>query len=151
SSLGLDAGSDTGGPAVPAVRPSALPTSLTVRPQRSGGPLPNIPGYEVLSELGHGGMGVVYQARQKALNRLVAVKMIRAGEQADAQLLARFRAEAEAVARLQHPNIVQIYEIGEWRAGDASPSMPFFSLEFIDGGSLDKRLGGAPVLPGEAA
>jgi serine/threonine protein kinase/tetratricopeptide (TPR) repeat protein len=102
-------------------------------------------GYEVLGELGRGGMGVVYQARQVGLNRLVALKMIRAGSYAGPAELARFRAEAEAVARLQHPNIVQIYEIGECHG------LPYFSLEFCAGGSLADHLHGTPLPPPQAA
>jgi serine/threonine protein kinase len=90
-------------------------------------------------------MGIVYQARQLGLNRLVALKMILAGDHADAERLARFRTEAEAVARLRHPNIVQIYEIGQ--AGGA----PFFSLEFCSGGSLADRLREGPLPAAEAA
>lgn len=102
-------------------------------------------GYELLGELGRGAMGVVYQARQVALGRIVALKMIRAGERADAEEIARFRSEAAAIAQLQHPNIVQIYEFGE-HAG-----RPFFSLEFIDGGTLAQRIAGVCQTPRDAA
>ncbi len=104
-----------------------------------------VPGYEVLGELGRGGMGVVYKARQVGLKRLVALKMILAGAHAGESELARFRSEAAAVARLQHPGIVQIHEIGEYEG------RPFFSLEFVGGGSLAGRLKGNPQPPREAA
>ncbi len=107
--------------------------------------LPRIEGYDILSVLGRGGMGVVYKARQTGLNRLVALKMILAGDHAGEAEFGRFRAEAEAVARLQHPHIVQIYDIGE------ADGIPFFSLEFVDGGSLAAVLGGNPQNVQEAA
>lgn len=93
-----------------------------------------IAGYEILATLGHGGMGVVYKARQQALNRIVALKMIRAGHETNPQQVARFHTEAQAVARLQHPNIVQIYEVGQHNG------QPFFSLEYVSGGSLTGKL-----------
>jgi WD40 repeat protein len=107
--------------------------------------LPRVAGYDLLDVLGRGGMGVVYKARQLALNRLVALKMIRASGHAGEQELARFRAEAEAVARLQHPHVVQIYEVGE------QDGLPYFSLEYLDGGSLHAKLAGTPQPPPEAA
>jgi serine/threonine protein kinase/Tfp pilus assembly protein PilF len=112
---------------------------------QSGPPKPRIPAYELLEVLGEGGMGVVYKARQRGLNRLVAVKMIRGDLPSRSDRLARFLIEAEAVARLHHSNIVQIYEIGE--AGGA----PFVSLEMLEGGSLDHRLASTPQPGREAA
>jgi hypothetical protein len=107
--------------------------------------IPSVPGYELLAEVGRGGMGVVYRARQRGLQRLVAVKMLRAGVEAGPDELARFRTEAEAVARLQHPNIVQIFEVGE--AG----GRPFFTLELVNGCGLNAYLAGTPQPPPAAA
>jgi serine/threonine-protein kinase len=106
--------------------------------------LPRIPGYEVLAELGRGGGGVVYRARD-ALNREVAIKMVLAGAAASAQELARFRLEAESVARLQHPHVVQVFNWGE------TNGQPFFVMEYVPGGSLARRLDGRPQPPGDAA
>jgi serine/threonine protein kinase len=103
-----------------------------------------VPGYEIIAELGRGGMGVVYKARQKSLNRVVALKMVLAGR-GGATELERFRAEAEAVGRLQHGNIVAVYEIGE------IDDRPYYTLEFCPNGSLAKKLDGKPLAPREAA
>ena len=104
-----------------------------------------IAGYEILGLLGRGAMGVVFQARQRGLRRVVALKMIRAGSQSSPDELARFRSEAVAVAELQHPNIVQLYEVGE------VCGQPYFSLEYINGPSLARKINGTPQPPLEAA
>jgi WD40 repeat protein len=118
------------------VPPGSAPVSMEV---------PAPAGYEVLGELGRGGMGVVYKARQVGLNRIVALKMVLAGGHAGPDELGRFQREAEALARLQHPNIVQVFEVGQHEG------RPFFSLELCPGGGLDKKLAGTPVEPKQAA
>lgn len=110
---------------------------------------PQVPGYEVLEELGRGGMGVVYKARQLALNRLVALKMVLAGGGTPESELARFHLEAEAAAQLQHPNIVQVYEVGTCDVG-LGKRCPFMVMELVEGPSLHEWLKqGLP--PSEAA
>ncbi len=94
--------------------------------------------YQVMSELGRGGMGVVYKAKHRKLNRIVALKMILAGKHSGGEALQRFIAEARAVAHLQHPGIVQIFDIGEHQA------LPYFSLEFVEGKDLHRDLNGQP-------
>jgi WD40 repeat protein len=108
-------------------------------------PRPEVPGYEILDELGRGGMGVVYKARQTGLQRLVALKMILAGAHATTDERARFVAEARAVARLHHPNIVQIYDVGE------IDGRPYFALEYVGGGNLAQKLDGTPMPARQAA
>jgi serine/threonine-protein kinase len=108
----------TAGAEGPPLRPGAGPA------------VPVIPGFEVLGVLGRGGMGVVYKARQLRLNRPCAVKMILAGDHASSESATRFQVEAETVARLHHPNIVQIYSLGD-HAGH-----PYVELEFVAGGNL---------------
>jgi serine/threonine protein kinase len=115
------------------------------RGQTSAAPPKPPPGYELLAELGHGGMGVVYKARHLALDRLVALKMIRSGELADPVERERFEAEARAVARLSHPNIIQIYEVGEVEG------RPFLALEYVPGQSLAEALRGPPFAAWPAA
>jgi len=123
----------------------------TVPPTPAGAELPRIDGYEVLARLGQGGMGIVFRARHKSLDRLVALKMIRDGLLATPAHVARFQAEARAVARLQHPGIVQIFEIGEHADPVSRAIRPYFALELVEGGNLSQRLAGGPLEPAEAA
>ncbi len=102
-------------------------------------------GYETLGVLGVGGMGVVYQARQTALKRLVAIKTLRNYREATAHEIERFRFEAEIVAQFQHPNIVPLFHIGD------EQGQPFLAFEFVDGGTLAKQINATPQPPREAA
>jgi serine/threonine protein kinase len=104
-----------------------------------------VDGYEILAELGHGGMGVVYKARHLSLNRTVALKLFRTVSVRSPGALTRFRREGKLIAGLRHPNIVQVYDIGE------QDGRPYIELEYVEGGSLDHRLRGAPWPPRQAA
>jgi serine/threonine-protein kinase len=133
------------------VVPDGMPVAETLMPTVPSPSRPGprrgvfVEGYEILGELGRGGMGVVWKARHLKLNRVVALKMIRTGVQAGREELLRFKREAEAVARMQHPNIVQVFEVGE------HDGQPFFSLEFVDGGSLVEKFEGTGMPAREAA
>jgi tetratricopeptide (TPR) repeat protein/tRNA A-37 threonylcarbamoyl transferase component Bud32 len=120
--------------AVPVEDAVAAPAAVPLR----------LAGYEVLGELGRGGMGVVYKARQAGLNRDVALKMVLDSDYARPEDLLRFVGEAEMIARVSHPNIVHIYEVGRHE------DRPFFAMEYVEGGSLADKLGGTP-LPSRAA
>lgn len=110
-----------------------------------GADLPGIPGYELESMLGTGGMGVVYKARHLKLNRCVAIKMLISGIYAAPEELTCLMREAEAVAGLRHPHIVQVYDVGEL------DGLPYFTMEHVEGGTLARKLGGVPQAGREAA
>ena len=112
----------------------------------AGVPPDAVPGYQLIETLGEGGMGVVYKARQVKLNRVVALKMILGGHRAGPKDLIRFLAEAEAVAAVRHPHVVQVFEFGD------ADGRPFLALEYLPGGSLADRLRrGGRLSPVEAA
>lgn len=141
---------ESGKPADPGSDPAATDGSTLSDPadftlDLTPRPLPTIAGYDIIGELGRGAMGVVYLARQCRLNRPCAVKMILAGAHADPVAMARFLSEAQAAARLRHPNVVQIHAIGE------SDGLPYFEMEFVESGSLDQKLDGTPWPPAKAA
>ncbi len=126
------------------VSPSDLPTLPCLKP--AGVPVPQKFGrYELLAEVARGGMGVVYRARQEGLNRIVALKMILPGRFCSAEDVERFRREAEATARLRHPNIVAVHEVGE------VDGQHYYSMDFIEGMSLARRVAAGPLPAREAA
>ncbi len=119
------------------LEPLARPLQTLLDPAAEGPANPPVPRrlgkYEILGKIAQGGMGVVYRARQPGLDRLVAIKVIRSGDLATAEQVERFVAEARSLARLQHPNIVHVYEVG------THDGLPFFALEYVEGGSLERR------------
>jgi serine/threonine-protein kinase len=122
-----------------------FPPSGEPPPRPPEGPvLPQVPGYEVESVLGRGGMGIVFRARHLRLNRLVALKMSLAGMSGEPRERERFQREAEAEAALRHPNIVQVHDVGE------HDGRPYFTMELVEGGSLAQKLAGTPQ-PGRHA
>ena len=121
------------------------PTAVIGADEAASATAPLIPGYEFLHVLGRGGMGIVWKARQLSVNRIVAFKMILAGEQVSEKQRARFQAEAEAVAGLQHPNVVPLLEYGTHRG------YPYFTLEFMEGGALAEKISDSPLAARAAA
>jgi serine/threonine-protein kinase len=124
--------------------PTQIPDA-SFGPTHDPGPLPTLPGYTIEAEISRGGMGVVYRARQVALNRPVAIKMILSGRFAGPSEIGRFQAEAEAAAAIDHPNILPIYETAEHRGHH------YFSMKLVEGGTLSDRLAGQAWSPREAA
>jgi tetratricopeptide (TPR) repeat protein len=112
---------------------------------------PSVPGLELMSVLGSGGMGVVYKARQATLDRDVAVKFLRDAHRGDSEQRERFLREARTVARLRHPNLVQLYEFGEAPSAGGATSQPYLVLEYVSGGSLADQMRGSPQPPEDAA
>ncbi|MES2595668.1 MAG: serine/threonine-protein kinase [Verrucomicrobiota bacterium] len=128
-----------------ALRSNFETVKLAAPPWSLGGHVKYFGNYELLEEAAKGGMGVVWRARQQALNRTVAVKMIRSGAFADKDEVQRFHAEAQAVAQLKHPNIVNIHEIGEHEG------QHYYSMDFIEGGTLADQCHGKSMKVREAA
>jgi tetratricopeptide (TPR) repeat protein len=132
-------------PATQLVTPGGAATGPEPPAPPAAGAVPCVAGYDVLGKLGQGGMGAVYRARHLRLNRVVALKVVGDAPNAPPEALVRFRQEAEMTARLQHPNIVQIYEVGEYAGGS------YLALEYVDGPTLGRHVGGAPQPPRAAA
>jgi serine/threonine-protein kinase len=132
-------------PATHLVPPGGAATGPETPARPAASPVPCVAGYDVLGKVGQGGMGAVYRARHLRLNRVVALKVIADAPNAPPEALVRFRQEAEMTARLQHPNIVQIHEVGEYPGGS------YLALEYVDGPTLDRQISGTPQPPRAAA
>jgi serine/threonine protein kinase len=132
---------------LPQVHPADVPTADSAVPPTAPSAAPRRPfgNYELLEEIGCGGMGVVYRARQRSPNRIVALKMILSGPVASRKEVERFQREAEAAANLQHANIVKIYEVGEHEG------QHYFSMEYVQGQSLADMVRWQPLSPQQAA
>jgi hypothetical protein len=132
---------------VPATPPFAPDGGLTspLTPARRVPPVPCVRGYDLLGKLGQGGMGAVYKAHHLRLNRVIALKVVGDAPNARPADLVRFRQEAEMIARVQHPNIVQIHEVGEYPGGS------YLALEYVDGPALDRHVNATPQPPRQAA
>ena len=131
-------------PTVPPSPQDGLPLQVTVG-ELPIGTIQKVGDYKILGTLGSGGMGIVYKAFDQKLGRIVALKMLQVGREANHEEILRFRTEAETVARIQHPNVVQVYEVGS-HAGQ-----PFLAMEYCPGGSLADKLAGTPLPPQPAA
>ncbi len=118
----------------PGMRPNDPLVADLLRPAQTV-----VPGFRILEILGRGGMGVVYRAEQLAQNRQVALKMIKTGQRAPSEAVGRFDREAQAISLLNHPNIVQIYNVGEYRG------QPYLVLELVEGGTLSQKMAGQPM------
>jgi serine/threonine protein kinase len=140
---------------------AAFTTTAAARPKRprrrpraaadDGPEPPSVPNYDVLGRIDAGGMGVVYEAVHRGLGVKVALKVVRGAPWEAGPALERFRVEARAVAALNHPNVVRIYDYGEWQPAGGGPPLPYYTMEHVTGGSLAAKLGGRPLPPPEAA
>ncbi|MBM3983979.1 MAG: serine/threonine protein kinase [Planctomycetes bacterium] len=121
------------------LNPETVERGKPARPVALGSGLPRVPGFDVLAEIGRGGMGVVYKARHRRLNRLVALKLILAGAAADPRVLQRFLFEAEVLGRISHPQVVQVFGVDTYQGPDGVP-IPYLAMELLEGHSLARRL-----------
>ena len=141
-----DSGSDDNCCPACFLRQGLISSIGTVPPMPAAeGPPPVFGPYELLEEIGRGGMGVVYKARQRNLKRMVAIKLLVSGAYSSESLLRRFQIEAESAAGLQHPGIVAIYEFGE------TDDQPFYAMEYVEGQNLSEVTSGQPLVPTRAA